>query len=99
MHLWDRAMLPKTPGANERNDIQAKFAMRQRPASLLFGMIPDMVAWAGRGMTLIDNYSELEDALQGHHLPPTMIGHPQAIAALFTGLPKRRQGGRVLRLG
>lgn len=50
-------------------------------------------------MTLTDNYSELENALQGHDFPPAMIRDPQAIATLFTGLPKRRQGGRELRFG
>src|SRR5258708_5966631 len=73
--------------------------MRQRPAPLLFGMISDMVQRAGGSMALTDDYSELEDSLQGHHLPPTMIRDPQAIATLFTGLPKRRQGGPELRFG
>jgi len=50
-------------------------------------------------MALTDDYSELEDSLQGHHLPPTMIRDPQTIATLFTGLPKRRQGGPELRFG
>jgi hypothetical protein len=27
MHLWDASVFPETPAANERNDIQAKFAM------------------------------------------------------------------------
>jgi hypothetical protein len=33
MHLRDRAMLREPPGANPGNDIRAKFAMGQRPAS------------------------------------------------------------------
>jgi hypothetical protein len=39
MHLWNRAVLHKPPGANERNHIQAKFAMRQREAAFFFRMI------------------------------------------------------------
>src|SRR6266702_2751298 len=99
MHLWDRAMLHKAPGPNEGNDIQAKFTMRQRPASFFFGMITHMIPWAGGGMALTDDHAELEDAFQSDHLPPTMIRDPQTIATLFTGLPKRRQGGCELRFG
>lgn len=58
-----------------------------------------MLQRAGGSMTLTDDSSELEDALQGHDLPPAVVRDPQAIATLFTGLPKRRQGGRELRFG
>src|SRR5712691_3171812 len=91
MHLRDRAMFPEPPGADEGNDIQAKFAMGQRPASFFFGMISHMIQRTGGGGTLIHDHSELPEALQGHHLPSTVIGHPQAASARFTGLPKRCQ--------
>src|SRR5260221_433557 len=99
MHLRDGAMLHKAPSSNEGNDIQAKFAMRQRPASFFFRMIAHMILGASRGMTLTDDHAKLKDALQGHPLSPAVVGHPQAIATLFTGLPKRRQGGCELRFG
>jgi hypothetical protein len=46
-----------------------------------------MVQRAGGSRTLTDDYSKLEDTLQGHYLPPAVVRHPQAIATLFTGLP------------
>src|SRR6266699_1609784 len=91
MHLRNTAMLSEPPGADEGNDIQAKFAMGQRPSSFLFGMISHMIQRTGGSGTLIHNHSELPEALQGHHLPSTVIGHPQAASARFTGLPKRCQ--------
>src|SRR5712692_8444174 len=99
MHLRDRAMLREAPGTNEGNHIQAKFAMRQRPASFLFGMISHVIPRAGGGGTLTHDHPELPETLQGHHLPSTVIGHPQAVATLVTGLPKRRQGSCELRFG
>src|SRR6266566_3548667 len=62
-------------------------------------MITYMVQRAGGSVTLTDNHSELEDTLQGHHLPPAMVRHPQTIATLFTHLPKGHQGGCELRFG
>src|SRR6266699_409669 len=99
MHLRNTAMLSEPPGADEGNDIQAKFAMGQRPSSFLFGMISHMIQRTGGSGTLIHKYSELPEALQGHHLPSTVIGHPQAASARFTGLPKRCQRGGELSFG
>ena len=76
MHLRDRAVLHKAPRTNERNDVQAKFAMGQCPASFFFGVIAHVILRAGGGMTLTDNYSELENALLGHDLPPAVIRDP-----------------------
>src|SRR6266699_6959883 len=99
MHLWHTTMLREPPDANECNDIQAKFPMRQRPASFLFGMISHVIPRAGGGGTLTHDHPKLPETLQGYHLPSTVICHPQAVSALFTGLPKRRQGGCELRFG
>src|SRR5215469_11012318 len=99
MHLGDRAMLHKAPGANQRNDIQPKLAVRQRPASFFFRMVANMILRARGGMTLADRYAQLKDALQGDHLPLTVVGHPPVIATLWTGLLKRPQGGSELRFG
>jgi len=46
-------MLREPPGANEGNHIQAKFAMGERPASFLFGMISHVIPRAGGGGTLM----------------------------------------------
>src|SRR5947209_5041368 len=99
MHLRNRAVLPEPPSADEGNDIQAKFAMGQRPASFLFGMISHMIQRTGGSGTLIHDHSELPETLQGHHLPSTVIGHPQAVSTHFTGLPKRCQRGGELGFG
>src|SRR5947209_20328382 len=99
MHLWDRTMLREAPSANEGNHIQAKFAMGQRPASFLFGMISHVIERAGGGGTLRHDHPELPEPLQGHHLPSAVIRHPQSVSALVTALPKRRQGGGELRFG
>jgi hypothetical protein len=61
MHLWNRAMLPETPEANQGNDIQAEFAVWQRPTSFFFGMRAHMIARTRGGVALTDSYSELED--------------------------------------
>jgi hypothetical protein len=58
-----------------------------------------MIERAGGGVTLIHDHPELPESLQGHYLPSTVIGHPQAVSAVFTGLAKRRQGGAEFRLG
>ncbi len=73
--------------------------MRQREAAFFLGMIADMIARASGGVALTDDHAQLGNALQGYHLPPTMGRDPQAIATLFTDLPKRRQGGCELRFG
>src|SRR5947209_12455325 len=99
MHLRDRAMLPEAPGPNECNDIQTKLAMGERPPSFLFGMISHMIPRTGGGGTLRHDHPELPETIQGHHLPSTVIGHPQTVSALLTGLPKRRQGDGELRFG
>src|SRR5947209_17616160 len=99
MHLWDTAVLCEPPEANQGNDIQAKFAMGQRPASFLFGMISHVIERAGGGGTLRHDHPELPEPLQGHHLPSAVIRHPRSVCALVTALPKRRQGGGELRFG
>jgi len=88
-------MLREAPGANEGNHIQAKFAMGQREAAFLFGRISHVIQRAGGGGTLTPDHPQLEDALQGHHLPSTVIRHPQGVSTLFTDLAKRRQDGEL----
>jgi len=63
MHLWDAPMLPEAPEANEGNDIQAKFAMRQGPLPFFFGMRADMITKTRGSVALTDGYPELEDPL------------------------------------
>ncbi len=99
VHLRDTAMLSEPPCANDGNHIQTKFSVGQRPPSFLFGMISHMIAWACRSGTVTNDDRELPECLQGHHLPSAVIRHPQPVSALFTDLPKRRQGGRLLRFG
>jgi len=96
MHLRDTAMLCKAPGANGRNHIQTKFPVGQRPASFLFGMISHMIPRAGGGGTLTNDYGQLPQTFQGHHLPSAVIPHPEPVPTLLTGLPKGRQGARLL---
>src|SRR5579859_1250144 len=99
MHLWDTAMLPEAPGANEGNEIQAKFAMRKREAALLFGMRANRRARTCGGVALTDGYSELENPLQGDSLPPSGVRDPQGIATRWTSPLKRPQDSGELRFG
>ena len=39
MHFGHTAVLAKAPLANQGNDVQAKFTMRQRPAPFFFGSV------------------------------------------------------------
>src|SRR6266566_1348092 len=92
-------MLREPPGANEGNHIQAKFAMGERPASFLFGMISHVIPRAGGGGTLTHDHPQLPETLQGHHLPSAVIRYPQSLSACFTGLPKRCQRSGELCFG
>src|SRR4051794_13846340 len=65
--------------------------MRQREAAFFFGTRADMILRARGNMTLADRESQLNNALQGDHFPPTVVGHPPAIATLWTDLLKRPQ--------
>src|SRR6266567_3370226 len=99
MHLGDAPMFPEAPRANEGNDIQAKFAMRQRPTSCFFGMRADMIARTRGGVTLTDGYPELEDPLQSYYLASRVVRNPQGTATLGACPLKRPQGSRELRFG
>src|SRR5947209_17717183 len=90
MHLWDTAVLCEPPEANQGNDIQAKFAMGQRPASFLFGMISHVIERAGGGGTLIHDHPEpasdppRSSPSVGSDTPPTIgfrIAHSSSEAA------------------
>jgi hypothetical protein len=48
VHFRHTAVLAKAPLANQRNDIQAKLAMRQRPAPFFFRTLAFMVVGAVR---------------------------------------------------
>lgn len=63
MHLWDAPMFPEAPQANEGNDIQAKFAMWQRPASLFLRVRADMIARTRGSVALTDGDPELKNPL------------------------------------
>src|SRR5260370_25358553 len=99
MDLWHAAMLAITQLAYQCDHIQAKFPMRQGPASFFFGMIPHMIARAGRSRTVAHNHPELPESFQCQHFPAAVIGHPELGSALFTGLPKRCQHGCELPFG
>ena len=58
-----------------------------------------MIARTRGGVALTDSYPELEDPLQGHHLPPAVVRDPQGIATLWTCPLKRPQGGCELCFG
>src|SRR6266581_5576928 len=62
-------------------------------------MISHVIQRAGGSGTLTHDHPQLPETLQGHHLPSTVIGHPQAVSTLFTGLPKRCQRGGELGFG
>ena len=63
MHLWHTSMFSEAPGSNQSNNIQAKFAVRQRPPPFFFGTIADMILRTGGDMTLTDRYSQLNNTL------------------------------------
>lgn len=58
-----------------------------------------MIAGARGGVALTDGYSELKDAIQRDDLSPTVVGHPPAIATLWTGLLQWPHGGAKLCFG
>src|SRR6266699_2984365 len=99
MHLRDAPVFSEAPEANESHDIQAKFAMRQRPASFFLRVRAHMIARTSGGVALTTGASELEDPLQGDHLPPSVVRHPQGMVTLGTGPLKRPQGSCELRVG
>ena len=84
MHLGHTAMFPEAPWANEGNHVQTKLAVGERPPSFFFGVRAHMIARTRGGVALTDGYPELENPLQGHHLPPTVVGDPTARAAFGT---------------
>ncbi len=50
----------------------------------------------GWGGTLTNDYGKLPETFQGHHLPSAVIPHSEPVPTLLTGLPKWRQGARLL---
>src|SRR5215831_6732294 len=99
MHLRDAPMFLEAPEANEGNAIQAKFAMRQRPASFFFGVRAHVIASTRGGVTLTDGDPELEDPLQRDDLPPRVVRNPQGVATLPAGPLKGPQARCELRFG
>src|SRR5882672_11625228 len=97
MHLWDRAVLPKTPAANQGNHLQAKFAMGQSPASFFLRSIGHVIAWTIWLDAATHDNGEFPETIQPGHRTMGVIAHPQGLPTLLTPLFQWGQGQRVRR--
>jgi hypothetical protein len=99
MHFRHTAVLAEAPLANQRNDIQAKLAMRQRPAPFFFRTLAFMGGGAVRLDALADDERQSPLASSRGHAAMAVIGHRQGLAALLTGLFQRDEDFLVRRFG
>ncbi len=65
MHFGHTAMFPKTPLANQSNDIQPKLAMWQCPTAFFFGTLAAMIIGTVRLDALVDHQGQVPLAGQG----------------------------------
>jgi len=92
MHFWPAAVLTKTPVADQRNHIQTKLAMGQRPTSFLLWSVGDMVAWAVWLVASSDNQGQVPYSIESDDFPMGVVIHPERLTTLLAGCSQRRQG-------
>src|SRR6266699_6039805 len=76
MHLRHTAMFPEAPLTNQRNHLQAKFAVWQRPASFLLwsvGLMEARTTWLN---TLTHNQGQSPQTRQHGDRAMAVMGHP-----------------------
>src|SRR5712664_4576395 len=99
MHFRYTAMFAKAPLANQGNDVQAKFAMRQGPAPFFFWSVNLMEAGTTWLNTLPDHQGQFPHPREGGHGAMAVIGHRQRLATLLTVHLQRGQGLCLRRFG
>src|SRR6266704_4018599 len=67
MHLRHTAMFPKAPPTDQRNDLQAKLAMWQRPTPFFLWTVALMKARTGWLDTLTDDQGQFPETRQRGH--------------------------------
>jgi len=92
-------MFAKAPLANQGNDVQAKFAMRQGPAPFFFWSVNLMEAGTTWLNTLPDHQGQFPHPREGGHGAMAVIGHRQRLATLLTVHLQRGQGLCLRRFG
>jgi hypothetical protein len=99
MHLGHAAVFAKTPVANQGNHLQAKFPVRQCPASFFFRTIGHMIARTLRLHAATHHNRHFPETIQLGHCAMAVVAHPQRLTALFARLFQRGQCDRVRRFG
>src|SRR5258707_13105271 len=69
---------------NERDDVEPKLALRQRPGAGFFGHIRAMILRAGSVHTVPDPDGQAPEPIEAHDRAMVMIGHPQPLSTRAT---------------
>src|SRR5258707_12755506 len=80
MDLGDRAVLPIAQLTNDRDDIQAKFPVGERPGSFFFGSIRQMVQVTLLVAAAPHHQREADQPSEGHQGALGMIGYPEPLS-------------------
>jgi hypothetical protein len=94
-YIWFYTYLgpgPEAPLTDQSNDIQAKLAMGQRPASFFLWPIRDAIARAFWLHTASHYDPQRPQPIQARHDAMAMIAHPQCLPAEVAVLFQRRHG-------
>src|SRR5258708_20195889 len=91
MDLRDRAMLPVAQLTDHRDDIQAKFPMRQRPGSFFFCSIRHMVQRTLRGAAAPHHQGEVHQSPERHEGALGVVRHPEPLSTTHALLTYRPQ--------
>jgi hypothetical protein len=74
--LRHAALLARAQLANERDDVEAKLALGQRPGARFFGHVRATILRAGRGHTAANTHGQAPEPVEAHDRAMVMIGHP-----------------------
>src|SRR6185369_4340977 len=89
VNLWNTALLLVAQCPHQRNHIQTKFPMGQRPGAFRFWSRWLVEAWTPLIAAAIDFEGQPRDALQGGHRPVAMMSHPHLTSTGAAGDLKR----------
>src|SRR5262249_45260896 len=89
--LGHTALLTRPQLADEGDDVEAEFALRQRPGPRFLRDIRAMILRARRIDTLPHPDGQAPESIEAHDRAMVMVGHPQPLPAGTTLLTHRRQ--------
>src|SRR6266567_7841400 len=92
-------MFPKAKLPKQRNHLQAKFAVWQRPAPFFLRPVGLMEARTTRLTTLTHDQSHSPETREHGNRPVAVLGHPEELTTLLTTLFQRGQGHFMRRFG